>query len=171
MIVGPPMPMPMMLKDRGTCQRASSSLTTRAWAGSSPAPPYSRGLVVVALAGSCGGTSEASKRERQVRELAKQAGLPADAADVFGRAAGAVGKTFEVTYGAGASRIVVSHKGRDLRVDVGADQSVIVHDDVTYQCERTQGTWQCQRSGQPYTGLGALDDASLRRTLASLRRS
>ena len=82
----------------------------------------------------------ADDRADQVRDAAREAGLPDDVADVLATAARGATATFQVTYaGTEGARFVVSQEPPDHRVDVIAAgkivESRVLRDGTAYRCD------------------------------------
>lgn len=135
-------------------------------------------LVLTVLAG-CGDDTPSAGEARadQARAAADAAGLPDDVADVLADAAAAVDATYRVVYElAGAdgarSRVTVTQRPPDLRVDVEADDgtldATIDVDGRSHQCVRPpDGEWACEELGRPPEAAG-FDDAAVDELAAAL---
>jgi hypothetical protein len=134
-------------------------------------------LAVVAVA--CGRHESptektAHAREKQARDVARQAGLSAPVQDFLALYASAAGHRFSVTYGpsaAGTSVVLVQDPPR-RRVDVVAPpvtRSVFVTREGTYECALADTKWSCQQASQQEGPPGLLAPADIARTAAELK--
>jgi hypothetical protein len=118
----------------------------------------------------------AATRARQARAAAKQAGLPTGVQELLGRAAGAVGERFTVTYRtAGGTVATLTQVPPSKRVDEstgsGASsvtRSLIVNADGSFSCSRQEGHWVCQRATGSTGGIGAFSPAEIKATVDGL---
>jgi hypothetical protein len=98
------------------------------------------GLVVLAVAAACGSDPSASdERADQIRQVAEEAGLADDVADVLALAARGIDGTYQVTYeGDDGASVVISQSPPDRRIDVVAGERVVesrvFRDGVGYRC-------------------------------------
>ena len=126
----------------------------------------------------------ADQREAQAREVAAEAGLPADVRSLLGSRPGAARApqaTFSASFAAGTGTIVVHQAPPRRRVDVVdagvARESFVTGDDGrTIRCERPEGRgWTCGEtdagSDGPVagaTGFGAFSPELVARTVEAL---
>ena len=145
-----------------------------------------RAAALVALAaaiGGCGGPSDAeqaaARRERQLREVARRAGVPDDATDVLARAAGAAGRRYLVVYDTGeGTTTTVTQDPPQRRVDVvrqdaGGESTatLLVRDDGSFSCARQQARWTCDRTSNDVDDVLPFGPRQLDGALDNLRRS
>ncbi|HEX2849826.1 MAG TPA: hypothetical protein VHN98_04700 [Acidimicrobiales bacterium] len=135
--------------------------------------------VALGLLGGCGsGRSEAERtadlRAAQARQLAKDAGLPADVTAFLETAARGVAATFTATYHVGDATVVVAQRPPRRRVDTrraGApDHADVVTADATYACDRDP-RWSCRRTGPVAQGAGAFNPELVTTVAQSLAAS
>ena len=138
------------------------------------------GLLVALASVACGAEPTAGERRAdQARELADEAGLPEDVADVLALAAGAVDPTYRVTYedaGGGTLTVTSGPDGRRLdvtAVEPGSDEPVtrsqFALDDGVFMCTRGADRWFCGRDDEPPEVPGAFAEADVARTVEALR--
>ena len=157
----------------------------RRWVPSA-AVPLRRPITVLLAAllvsaGACGDDtgSVGDERAAQVRDAAREAGLPDDVADVLALAAQGTTATFQVTYaGTEGARLVVSQAPPDRRVDVIAADKVIesrvLRGGMGYRCELGSGTdpqLECERAAGAVDAPGAFTDDALDDFTAQLAAS
>lgn len=140
--------------------------------------------IAAAVLSGCGGgdnTTEqtAASRARQARQLADQAGLPADVREFLASAARASAATYRVDYNlhgeAGTAVLVQRPPKRRVDVTLGEGeervvQSAIVNDDGSFSCIETRGRWRCDTAPSAATpGRFAIGD--VRRTTEELAKA
>jgi hypothetical protein len=136
-------------------------------------------LTVAAGCGSGGGGLEAKAREagrlraRQASEAARGAGLPEPVADVIGAAAGAVGRSFTVSYdtGDGGHATLVQAPPRrrfDVVLPGGITRTTLVNEQGSFACEERAGVPTCLPSAEPPPEVGPFAASDLERTIGSL---
>lgn len=141
-------------------------------------------LAVVALtlaaAAACGsdGPDAADERAEQVRQVALDAGLPADVADVLATAARGVSATFQISYpGPDGTALVVSQDPPHRRLDALEAglivESQVLVDGVAYACELPEGgrpgdDLTCRRTSAALPGTGAFTAEALETFAAQL---
>ena len=113
------------------------------------------------------------QRAEQARAAAKEAGLPDDVAGVIADAAGAVGRTFTVTYDTGdGGRATLAQAPPRRRFDVsrpgGPTRASLVNEQGSFACEQRDGTWTCLPSREPPPEVGPFAATDLERTIGSL---
>jgi hypothetical protein len=132
-------------------------------------------VVVVGLTlGACGGggPSAGDQRADQVRQAAREAGLPREVADVLALAARGSTATFQITYaGTEGATLVVSQEGPNRRVDVVSGSAIVesrvLRDGVGYRCEPATGTaakpgtLTCRRAAGDLGATGTFTDAAI----------
>jgi len=137
----------------------------------------SAALLAASVAGvlgvpACGGGDDAgSTRAEQVREVALDAGLSEEVADVLALAARGGTATFQVTYpGEDGAALVVSQQPPNRRIDAVAAglivQSQVVLDDTTYTCDLPDGgspgdALECRRTQAAAPAHGAFTPEAL----------
>jgi hypothetical protein len=128
-------------------------------------------ILLVAVAGCGDDPSAADERADQLREVAAEAGLGDDVADVLALAARGIDGTFQVTYpGDDGTAIVVSQAPPDRRVDVVAGQRIVqsrvIRDDVGYHCapppDDATAPLECERRETTLDAPGTFTDEALR---------
>ena len=135
--------------------------------------------LLAAGAGCGGGGPEAQAREvgrqrsSQAAGAAREAGLPEDAAELIGDAAGAVGRTFTVTYdtgGGGRATLTQAPPRRRFEITLpdGTTRATLVNDQGSFACERRAGPWTCLPSREPEADVGPFAATDLERTIGSL---
>ncbi len=139
-------------------------------------------VALVASASGCGdgddGLGERARdvgrrRAEQARATAEEAGLPDDVAALIADAAGAVGRTFTVTYDTGDGgratlaqapprrRLVLARPG-------GVTRATLVNEQGSFACEQREGAWTCLPSREPPPEVAAFAATDLERTIGSL---
>ncbi|MFP5376695.1 MAG: hypothetical protein ACLGIO_07950 [Acidimicrobiia bacterium] len=125
--------------------------------------------------GGLGGRAREAGRQRsaQARDAAREAGLPEPVADVIGDAAGAVGRTFTVTYdtGDGGRATLVQAPPRrrfDVTLPAGPTRTTMVNEQGSFACEQRDGAWTCLPSQDPPPDIGPFAPTALERTIGSL---
>ena len=131
-----------------------------------------------ACVGGQGGLDERARdvgglRAEQARATAKEAGLADDVIGVIADAAGAVGRTFTVTYDTGdGGRATVAQAPPRRRFDVsrpGAPtRATLVNERGSFACEQRDVTWACLPSRGPPPEVGPFAATDLERTIGSL---
>lgn len=119
----------------------------------------------MAIGAGCGGDdgdAGAGERAEQARQVATEAGLPPEVAQVLERAAGAAHATYRVTYDVtgqgGVDVVTVASDPPRRRVDTaaaGSDEarSFVSDGDGTIVCARRSGAWSC-RAGESSEPVG-----------------
>jgi hypothetical protein len=103
------------------------------------------------VAGACADApTSAEQRAEQAKRAAADAGLAEDVQDFLALAAGAVGETYQVTYGSTQGDdqvdVILSQRPPDRRVDVVRGDTTdtrLVIDGASYQCQRASDQWTC----------------------------
>jgi hypothetical protein len=126
-------------------------------------------LLAIVLAGCGGGDGDDAgagrTRAEQARQIARDAGLPRRIQDFFASAAGAVDRTYSVSYrlgeGSGSSTVVQDPPRRRIEFvvpsnGVPVNRVFITNADGTFGCTRTAGRWTCQRNADAPAAIGAL---------------
>lgn len=128
---------------------------------------------LVATAAACGpdAPDAADERAEQVRQVAIDAGLPADAAEVLAVAARGVSATFQISYpGPDGTSLVVAQEPPNRRIDALEAglvvESQVLVDGVAYRCELPDGgrpgdALRCQRTSAALPGTGAFTPEAL----------
>lgn len=116
------------------------------------------------------------QRARQATDAALAAGLPEGVADVIGDAAGAVGRSFTVTYdtGDGGQATLTQAPPRrrfDVRLPDGTTRTTLLNENGSFGCERRAGAWTCLPSREPPPDVGPFAATDLERTIGSLSSS
>lgn len=113
------------------------------------------------------------QRSAQARDAALEAGLQEPVADVIADAAGAVGRTFTVTYDtADGGRATLTQSPPRRRFDVtlpgGTTRTTMVNEQGSFACEQREGAWSCLPSRDPPPDIGPFAATALERTIGSL---
>lgn len=113
------------------------------------------------------------QRSEQARETAEEAGLAGDVVDVIADAAGAVGRTFTVTYDLGdGGRATLVQAPPRRRFEVSrpgaATRATLVNEEGSFACERREQSWACLPSSEPPPDIGPFAASDLERTIGSL---
>ncbi len=113
------------------------------------------------------------RRAEQARATAKEAGLADDVAAVIADAAGAVGRTFTVTYDTGdGGRATLAQAPPLRRFDVtrsGAPtRATLVNEQGSFACEQREQAWACLPSREAPPDVGPFAATDLERTIGSL---
>ena len=116
----------------------------------------------------------ANAREKQARDVAREAGLAVPVQDFLARYASAAGNSFSVTYekSATGSTIVLIQDPPLRRVDVVAPpvtRSVFVTKSGTFDCALDNQKWTCRQSKEQQGPPGLLAPADVTRTAAELK--
>lgn len=140
-------------------------------------------LVLLAAAG-CGDggggpAGAASARHDQVRDAARDAGLPDDVVDLLADAAGAAGETFRVAYDVGGDTPATAelfqappNQRVDIRVQQAGEElvrSVITDGRRQWDCSRVQARWACGKPTVEKGGVNPFGDAELDAMVSTLR--
>jgi hypothetical protein len=136
-------------------------------------------LVLLLLLVACtGDPSVGEQRADQARDLAVEAGLPGDVADVLATAAGLADATYRVTYEEeSGNTITVTAGPAGKRVDVtaveaGGDEPVtrayFALDDGAYTCRQGADRWFCAADEAPAAEIGRFADADVSRAAGAL---
>lgn len=140
-----------------------------------------RGLVVLmaVTAVACGQHQSATQktadaREKQARDVARQAGLSPDVQDFLARYASAAGHRFTVSYGksANGTSVLLIQDPPLRRVDVVAPpvtRSVFVTAKGTFDCALQDQKWACETAQQQEAAPGLLAPADIARTASELK--
>lgn len=131
--------------------------------------------------GSCGNDDAVGdQRAEQVRDAAREAGLPGDVVDVIVQAAQGTTATFQITYeGTGGASVVVSQAPPNRRVDIVAGEAVVesrvFRGGIGYRClppsSEPTAPLECQRSEGDLQAPGAFTDEALDLFSRDLARS
>jgi hypothetical protein len=113
------------------------------------------------------------QRARQASQAARAAGLPEAVADLVGDAAGAVGRSFTVTYdtGDGGRATLVQEPPRrrfDVLLPGGTTRSTLVNERGSFACEQRSSAWTCLPSSEPPPDVSPFAATDLERTIGSL---
>lgn len=105
--------------------------------------------------------SAAETRADQLRQVAEEAGLGDDVADVLADAARGDG-TYRVVYEVDGRRVTVTQRGDDRRVDTEAEDGTVdvalSVDGTTHACTKPpEGEWRCEELGST-PPAGVFDD-------------
>ena len=138
-------------------------------------------LLLLATVAACGDDPSASDtRADQLRDVAEEAGRPADVIEVLELAARGVDGTYQVTYpGEEGASIVVSQSPPDRRIDVVAGERVVeshvFRDGVGYRCapppDDPAGSLACERSQSGLDAPGAFTEEALQTFAEDLAES
>lgn len=136
-------------------------------------------VVVATLVAACGSKESptektANAREKQARDVARQAGLSPDVQDFLALYASAANNHFSVTYekSAAGSTIVLVQAPPLRRVDVvtpPVTRSVIVTRQGSFDCSLENQKWTCRQSQDQHAQPGLLAPADITRTAAELK--
>ena len=128
--------------------------------------------------GGGGGLAEKARdvgrqRAEQARAAAREAGLADDVAAVIADAAGAVGRSFTVTYDTGdGGRATLAQAPPRRRFDLsrpGAPtRATLVNEQGSFACELRDQAWSCLPSREPPPEVGPFAATDLERTIGSL---
>lgn len=113
------------------------------------------------------------QRAQQARQAAREAGLPEAVAAVIADAAGAVGRSFTVTYdtGDGGRATLVQSPPRrrfDVTLRDGTTRTTLVNEQGSFACEQRSGAWTCLTSRDPPPDVSSFAATDLERTIGSL---
>ena len=139
------------------------------------------GLVAACVVTACSGVDAlsakarkaADERSAQARDVARQSGLGTDVQELLGRAAGAIGARFTVTYTSPDGTVVVTQDPPRLRVEVtqvdGRAEANITNFDGTFRCTRPTGQgWTCRPTQPDPDRLGGFAASAVQRTVSGL---
>jgi hypothetical protein len=136
-------------------------------------------VAVGALAAGCGGGESASDktanaRQKQARDVAREAGLSKEVQDFLANYAAAASNKFSVTYEKSptGSTIVLVQDPPLRRVDVvtpPVTRSVFVTRDGSFDCALDNQKWTCRKSQDQQAPPGLLAPADITRTAAELK--